>query len=87
MDKEASSFGNYIKSLREEKGKNLNDVANKARLSISHIFRIEEQKRKVGSISISTIKKLAKGLEVDPLVLLEMAMKDVEKEFMDKENR
>lgn len=86
MDNEVS-FGNYVKSLREEKGKNLSDVADKARLSISHIFRIEEQKRKVGSISISTIKKLAKGLEVDPLVLLEMAMKDVEKEFMDKENR
>lgn len=85
MDNEVS-FGNYVKSLREEKGKNLSDVADKARLSISHIFRIEVQKRKVGSISISTIKKLAKGLEVDPLVLLEMAIKDVEKEFMDKEN-
>lgn len=62
------SFGSTLKKLRTEKGLGLNQLSLKSGVSSSQISRIENGR--MGTPKVPTIKKLAKGLNVDEIKLL-----------------
>jgi len=62
-------FGKHIKRLREEKGLSQDDIAAKCRVTKGSLSVIENGKR---NFSFSTLLALAKALEVDPKILLDI---------------
>ena len=62
------AFGRHLKSLRENVGLSQEELANRSGLAFSQIGRFE---RGVRSPTLSTIKALADGLEVQPHTLLD----------------
>jgi len=62
-------FGENIKRLREEKGLSQDDIAAKCRVTKGSLSVIENGKR---NFSFSTLLALAKALEVDPKILLDI---------------
>ncbi len=61
-------FGEHLRSLREEKGLSLRQMAELCDLDNSNISKIEHGKF---SVQLSTIVELAKGLDVHPRELLD----------------
>ncbi|MCC8407736.1 helix-turn-helix domain-containing protein [Mucilaginibacter sp. UR6-1] len=61
-------FGRNLKKIREEKGLSLRALAAKCDLDDSQISKIENAK---WDVQLSTIFELAKGLEVEPKLLLD----------------
>lgn len=72
-DSITESFGGYIKFKRENKGLRLKEVAEKAEISTAYLSKLENSKRKKPSIPM--IKKLAYGLEVSVIDLLQIYLK------------
>jgi len=64
----SKSFGELLTELRELKGYSMNQLADKAGIDVSHVSRMEGEKR--GTPKLGTIKKLAKVLgHYDELML------------------
>ncbi|GAA5417368.1 hypothetical protein Pryu01_02431 [Paraliobacillus ryukyuensis] len=63
-----TDFGNELKKLRKEKKLSLKEVAKKGDLSHSYISQIENGKRNAPKPEI--IRKLAKGLNINPSLLM-----------------
>jgi len=61
-------FGENLRRIRESKGLSLLDLANRSELDKSNIGKIENGKH---NIQLSKIFELAKGLDVEPKLLLE----------------
>jgi transcriptional regulator with XRE-family HTH domain len=64
------SFGEYLRRLRRQKAMPLQDVARKARLSTSHLSRLENDN---GLPATDTVVKLHNVLGGDLTVMLELA--------------
>jgi len=62
-------FGQHIKQLREKKGLSQDDVAVRCRITKSSLSVIENGNR---NFSFTTLLALAKALEVEPKILLEV---------------
>ena len=63
-----NAFGQHLKALRIEKGLTQEQLAEKVNVDFTQVGRYE---RGVRSPSLTSIKKLAAGLEVHPKVLLD----------------
>ncbi len=74
----SDSFGEHLKTLRKRKGLMLKDVSEKSKISITYLNRLENNKRK--SPSLAVLRKLASGLEVSVMSLLEISLNIEEKE-------
>ncbi|WP_052647002.1 helix-turn-helix domain-containing protein [Paenibacillus terrae] len=67
----STTFGEHLRSLREQKGMSLNQLAIKSGVSNAQISRIENGLRDLPRPE--TIKKLAAGLEISKATLMEKA--------------
>lgn len=66
------AFGENLRKLRVSKGLAQEELAHRCEVPLSQVGRIE---RGVRDPTLSTILLLAKGLEVDPKVLLDFKYK------------
>lgn len=66
------AFGKHLRTLRELKKLTQDDLADKCEIPLSQVGRME---RGVRSPTLSTILILAKGLNVEPKVLLDFKFK------------
>lgn len=62
-------FGEHFRKLREAKGLSQDDVAARSRLTKSSVSVIENGNR---NFSFSTLLALAKALDVEPMLLLDV---------------
>jgi len=62
-------FGQHLKQLREKKGLSQDDIAARCRITKSSLSVIENGNR---NFSFTTLLALAKALEVEPKILLEV---------------
>lgn len=71
MNKEQikESFGKHITQLRKERELSIHQLAHASDLEYSHVQRIEKGKV---NVELSTILRLAQGLQVDPGTLLQV---------------
>jgi transcriptional regulator with XRE-family HTH domain len=69
-------FGENLKRIREKKGLSLRDVASRCDLDNSNISKIENGQF---NIQLSKIVELAKGLNIHPKELLDLAIDFTEK--------
>jgi transcriptional regulator with XRE-family HTH domain len=63
-------FGAHVRAIREGKDMSLQDVASNCELDKSWIGKIERGQR---TVTLNTIFELAKGLEVEPIKLLDFS--------------
>jgi len=66
-----SAFGDELRKIRKSKNLSLKEVAQRGDLSHSYISQIENGKRNAPKPEI--IHKLAKGLDIDPITLMQEA--------------
>lgn len=67
----SNQFGQLLRTLREEKGYTLRQLEEMTNVTASYLYRIETGHRKAPSLNI--VQRLAEALEVDPLILIEVA--------------
>lgn len=72
-----AAFGKHLKQLRLSKNMTQEMLSKKSRVSVSHISRIERGEK---GVKVTTIRDLAIGLKVHPMVLV-----DFKFEFKDGE--
>lgn len=78
------SFGEKLRSLREKRGLTLNQLAIYSEVSPALISKIENNKR--GIPKPKTLEKLAKGLKMNYVELMNIAGYSEEEELPDKNN-
>ncbi len=73
--------GEKVRMVRKQRGLTQEELAEKAGLQNTYIGGIERGER---NISLETLEKVAKGLEVNPIVFLEFTDVEIEKNFLEK---
>lgn len=68
-------FGESVRLIRKQKGLTQEELAEKAGLQYTYIGGIERGER---NISLETLEKVAKGLEVNPMTLFDFKHLDIE---------
>lgn len=79
-DKELQNgFGNYIKYNRDIKELSLKDLSQKSKISVAYLSRLENNRKNNPSLLI--LKKLAEGLNISVMSLLEVYLNLEEKKI------